>query len=149
MKLSRWDPFAEMDNLRRQVNRVFDESFGHSPEPERAAVAAWAPTIDVWESDTDVTVEADLPGVCKDDIEISLTDDVLSISGERKPSECDETAGVAQRRERSFGQFHRALSLATSINPDAVSATYREGVLRVVVPKAEEAKPKQIQISPT
>jgi HSP20 family protein len=106
----------------------------------------WFPAVDVYEDKDSLLVKAELPGLKKEDIEISLHDGSLTLSGERKQEEKHEGAEV-YRSERWVGRFHRSISLPCSVEADKIKATYNEGVLKVTLPKAEEAKPKQIAIS--
>jgi len=106
----------------------------------------WFPAVDVFEDKDSLQVRAELPGMKKEDIEISLHDGYLTLSGERKQEEKHQDAEV-YRSERWVGRFHRTISLPCSVVADKIKATYNEGVLTVNLPKAEEAKPKQIPIS--
>jgi len=117
-------------------------------ENERGAqlLEGWFPPVDVYEDTDTLLVKAELPGLKKDDIEISLHDGYLTLSGERKEESKHEDADV-YRSERWVGKFHRSISLPCSVQADKIKATYNEGVLTVALPKAEEAKPKQIPIS--
>jgi HSP20 family protein len=135
-----FDRFAA---LRDEMDRLFDGSFGpvfRTP----GSFSRWAPALDVYQDKDQFTVVAELPGLKKEDIELSLQDGVLTISGERKQEKKSEEG---YRNERFFGRFQRSVTLATSVDGDKVKATYQDGILKVVLPKAEEAKPKQIEVS--
>ncbi|MGC3991310.1 MAG: Hsp20/alpha crystallin family protein [Chthoniobacteraceae bacterium] len=138
-----WTPFGRLSNLRDQLDRLFDHSF---PALTPETFGAWTPALDVYQDKENVSVQVELPGLKKEDIEISLHDGVLTISGERK-TEANEQSGQTLRSERFVGQFQRRVSLPTPVAGDKVSATYKDGVLTVTLPKAEEAKPKQIEVT--
>ena len=135
-----FDRFAA---LRDEMDRLFDGSFGpvfRTP----GSFSRWAPALDVYQDKDQFTVVAELPGLKKEDIELSLQNGVLTISGERKQEKKNEEG---YRNERFSGRFQRSVTLPTSVDGDKVKATYQDGILKVVLPKAEEAKPKQIQVS--
>ena len=135
-----FDRFAA---LRDEMDRLFDNSFGpvfRTP----GSFSRWAPALDVYQDKDQFTVVAELPGLKKEDIELSLHNGVLTISGERKQEKKGEEG---YRNERFFGRFQRSVTLPATVDGNAVKATYQDGVLKVVLPKAEEAKPKQIEVS--
>ncbi|NCO37739.1 MAG: molecular chaperone [Armatimonadetes bacterium CG_4_10_14_3_um_filter_66_18] len=145
MSLTRWDPLREMDHLRHQVNRLFEETMPRPQASSDVAAAGWTPAVDIRETTQAIVLEADLPGLRKEDIEVSLNGDTLSLSGARLPTETEEPARH-HRAERSLGRFHRSFALEVPADPEAVEASYRNGVLQIIVPKAEQAKPKQITL---
>ena len=135
--------FDRLAVLRDEMDRLFDSSFGpifRAP----ASFSRWAPALDVHQDKDQFTVVAELPGMRKEDIELLLQDGVLTISGERKQEKKNEQG---YRTERFFGRFQRSVTLPTSVDGSKVKATYQDGILKVVLPKAEEAKPKQIEVS--
>jgi HSP20 family protein len=137
-----WSGFDQLTSLRDEINRLFEsplETNGVS------GFNAWAPALDLYEDKDNLVLRAELPGMKKQDIEISLHDDVVTISGERKNEKKYEGAETS-REERFFGRFTRSLKLPKSVNSGGVKASYKEGILTVTLPKAEEAKPRQIQI---
>lgn len=145
MAIVRWDPFRDLMNLQDEVNRLFRRSFFRGLEPASEAVATWAPALDMYETDDKLVVEAELPGLDAKDVEISLEDDILHIKGERKfSSEVKEEN--YHRIERAYGLFERTIPLPRKIDEDKVTATVSNGVLRIEMPKAEEAKPKKVPI---
>ncbi len=150
MKLSRWDPVGEMRSLRERVDRLFDDMLGrgHTRGEDAGAGAAWSPSVDVIETSDAIVVQAEIAGVNKDDVSIELTNDRLTIKGERKK---DDKFGDAHyhRVERVYGLFHRTFNISVPINADAASATFANGVLEIRIPKMEDVKPKQIQIGTT
>ena len=134
-----FDRFAA---LRDEMDRLFDGSFGpvfRTP----GSFSRWAPALDVYQDKDQFTVVAELPGLKKEDIELSLQNGVLTISGERKQEKKSEEG---YRNERFFGRFQRSVTLATSVDGDKVKATYQDGILKVVLPKAEEAAPNILDI---
>jgi len=147
MAIVRWDPFKDLLNLQDEVNSLFRRSFFRSVEPLTAVegTASWAPAIDMYESDDKLTVEAELPGLEAKDMEITIEDDTLRIKGERKFSN-EIKEDNYHRIERAYGYFERNIPLPRKIQEDKVVATVKDGLLRVEMPKAEEAKPKQIPI---
>jgi len=145
--LVRWDPFNELQNIRDEMNKIFADTYSRFPALGPVAVeeATWSPAIDVYQTADDVVVESDLPGVKQEDVKITVTKDTLRVEGEIK-DEAKEGASFL-RRERRKGRFVRNLGLPVEINPDGATASFRDGVLVVVLPKAEEVKPKAIQIN--
>lgn len=135
-----FDRFAA---LRDEMDRLFDSSFSPAVRAP-GSFSRWTPALDVYQDKDQFTVVAELPGLKKEDIELSLHNDVLTISGERKQEKQGEEG---YRNERFFGRFQRSVTLPTSVAGDKVKATYQDGILKVVLPKAEEAKPKQIEVS--
>ncbi len=141
--LTTWDPFREMVSLRDELDRLFDSVFGRLPR-ERGETY-WAPPMDIEETDDAVIVRAELPGMSKDDIKISLSGDTLTISGERK-QESEKKGKTYYRIERAYGKFQRTVTLPTEVEGDKAKATYRAGVLELVLPKSEKSKAKEISI---
>jgi len=141
----RWSPFEQLFNLRDEINRLMDSpttDFGHGTE----FFNGWIPAVDVLEDKNNVVVRAELPGMQKEDINISLHEGVLSISGERKPKE-QNAQNQVYRSERFYGRFHRTVSLPKPVAADKVKAGYKDGLLTITLPKTEEAKPRQIEVS--
>jgi HSP20 family protein len=143
MALVRWDPVRDLDSFQSDVNRLFDTFFGARPAAE--AGRRWTPAMDLVESDDHLVLKADLPGLDKEDVEIEVKDDVLTISGERK-AEHTERQGGYHRVERAYGGFVRSLSLPKGIDPDQVKAEFEKGVLEVRIPKPAERKPHRVEI---
>ena len=140
--LTRWDPFQEMLNLRRTVDRLFDNT---SPDREWGQSTMWGLAVDVVENKDDFIVKASVPGINPDDLDISYADDTLTIKGEIK-SDNEVKENQYHFRERRFGSFSRSISLPTKIKGDAIEASYQNGVVTLRLPKAEEVKPKRIAI---
>lgn len=147
MALIRWDPFREMWSLRETMNRLFDESFLRSSSaPRWQAEEGHLPvTADLVETDDSLILKADLPGLKPEDVDISVSDGVLTVKGEYK-TEKEEEEGNVHFRERRYGRFQRAIRLPGNVDTDAAEAKFEDGVLKISLPKTEEAKPKQIEV---
>jgi HSP20 family protein len=128
------------------VERLFDDFFGVSRDLGFPALGrSWAPAVDIEETEADYRLKAELPGLRKEDVKISVEDNVLTLSGERREEKTEKNRKV-HRVERSYGSFTRSFSLPSSIAADKVTAAYKDGVLEIVVPKREEARPRQVEI---
>ena len=146
MALVRWRPFEDLLNMHDELSRFFDDFFGERlPARQSKEGASWIPRVDISENDDEIIVHADIPGMEKDNIKITLTDNVLSISGEKK-IERDEKKANYHRVERVFGSFQRSFYIPTNVDASKISASYKNGVLEVKLPKKEEAKPKEIPV---
>jgi len=130
-----------VSNVQREINRVFDGMLGHEDD----AMAEWAPRVDVVEHDDRYEITADLPGMKREEIAVSVEGSTLSISGERQRSE-ERRGDRWYRSERVYGSFRRTFSLPSSVDHKRVSAEYRNGVLNVSLPKAEHAKPRLVDV---
>ncbi|HXK33468.1 MAG TPA: Hsp20/alpha crystallin family protein [Dehalococcoidia bacterium] len=140
--ITRWDPFAELQSLRQTMDRLFDDA-----RPWRFNInggEAYFP-VDLYETNDEVVVKASLPGVKPEDIDISVTGQVLTLKGESK-EEHEEKAQNYYRRERRSGSFVRQLQLPTDVEPDRAEAVFEHGVLRLTLPKAEAVKPRTIKV---
>ena len=142
MPIVRWDPFSDMVQFRDEVGRWFD-TLDKRSEGEKATV--WAPDVDIKETDKDIQLKADLPGMRKEDIDISVDEDQLIIKGERE-YEKEEKDRDFVRVERSYGSFYRSFNIGVPVKADQIKAAYRDGVLEIVLPKAEAKKPKKIEV---
>jgi HSP20 family protein len=137
MAIIRWDPFREMTQLQNRFDRLFDAVGGRQE--------SWLPAVDVFDTQDAVVLKAELAGMNPDDIQIEVEDNVLTIKGERKFEEkVDEERYY--RVERRFGSFQRSLALPQGVKADQIEAAYDEGILTVTVPKAEQEKPKRIEV---
>jgi HSP20 family protein len=144
-----FQPFStsEFRSLQNRVNRLFEEGFGAlAPSAEESwSLTNWSPPCDIYETEAAIVVKAELPEVKREDVNVSLENNVLTIRGERKLSE--ETRREDYHRvERRYGEFVRSFSLPTIIDPNSISAQFKEGMLIITLPKREEAKPKQIEV---
>jgi HSP20 family protein len=143
--LVRWDPVRDMMSLREAMDRLFEESFVHPRGMLAPVEGAATLALDVFESDDDVTVRASIPGINPDDIDISVTGDVLTIKGETS-EEREEKQGNYHLRERRYGAFQRSVNLPAPVNTDKAEAEFKNGVLTLTLPKVEEVKPRSIKI---
>ncbi len=143
--LSMWRSFDRWTNLRDEINSFFEGPSWATPMSQAQLFNGWTPALDLYQTNDDVVAVVELPGMRKEDIELSLHDGILTISGERKEeaAEGDKNA----RTERFVGRFRRSISLPTRVDSNNVNASYKDGVLTVTLPKAEEVKPKQIQVN--
>lgn len=139
-----WSPLHQLSSLREEIDRLFESPLSAFPE-KQPFFTGWGPALDLYEDKDNVYLRAEVPGVNKEDLEISLHEGTLTLSGERKEEKRDEGTAVL-RTERFTGKFSRSVTLPAPVQSDKVIATYRDGILKVVLPKAEESKPKQIQI---
>jgi len=137
------NPIRELFELQRGINQLFDESFG-APR-EDTALKAWTPAVDVYEDQDSFLIKVDLPEIGREDVKVNLNENILSISGERRV-ENEEKRENYHRVERSYGQFYRSFTLPPNVNPEAINAQFKDGVLRLTLPKKEEAKPRQIDV---
>jgi HSP20 family protein len=144
-ELGMWQGFGRLSGLREEIDRLFEVPLA---ELERASqiLSGWTPALDVHEDKDNVYLRVEVPGMKKEDINLSLHDGSLSISGERKHEEKSQEAEV-YRAERFFGRFQRTVTLPTPVEADKVKAQYHDGILTVTLPKAAEAKPKQIELT--
>ncbi len=150
MAITRWNPATDvtrdLDTMQKRMNRLFNDFFsGREGDGDELMAGAWSPAVDVVEHDDSFVIEAELPGMNKDDIKISVTNDVLTIRGEKKIEKEDKKKNY-HRTERSYGSFSRTFALPGNVKADKVDAEFKNGILTVTVPKSEEAKPKQIDV---
>ncbi len=147
MALVRWRPARDFLNIRDEIDRMFDEFFGTLPERVTTGFEnVWTPSVDISETDNEIIVTAELPGVKKDDVKISLQENVLTIRGEKK-QEKEEKNENFHRVERAYGMFQRSFTLPATVDPNKIKATFKDGVLKIRLPKTEEARMKEIPIS--
>jgi HSP20 family protein len=133
-------------NMQREINRMFDKFFhGGTVDDGSFGTSLWTPAVDVAEHDDAYQVKVEIPGVSKDDVKITMQDNILTIRGEKK-QEKESKRSNSHRVERSYGSFQRSFTLPTSVKHDKIEASYKDGILTIAVPKAEEAKPKQIEV---
>ncbi len=153
--LAKWEPFGglrqqrgnifnELSTMQQEMNRMFEDFFGE--QRSRLDEGTWLPAVDMSEDESEFVVHAELPGMSKDDIDINIEDNCLILSGEKEQEKKGEGENY-HSMERSYGKFKRSFTLPTGIKADDVQATFQDGVLKVHLPKAEEAKPKKISVS--
>jgi HSP20 family protein len=144
MNLVTYDPFRELRSLQDEVNRLFSSSFSRGSDNELTR-GAWSPNVDIFENKDHIVLEADLPGMKPEDVNISIENNVLTIQGERKFEEKDDQ-GNFHRVERSYGAFTRSFTLPPTVSSDNADAVFENGLLRLTLAKREEAKPRRIEI---
>lgn len=146
MELMRWRPARDLFGLNHRMNRLFDDFFAPvTGEIDAAEAWNWHPVVDVFEKDDKIVVKAELPGVDKKDIHLDLKGNTLTLTGERSvDNEAKEENSY--RRERCFGKFMRTFHVADGIDPEKINAEYKDGILRLEIPKPEVEKPKQITV---
>jgi HSP20 family protein len=142
--LTPWEPSRGSVTFREELNRLFNDAFGRSGEESN--LTSWAPAVDIFETEHELVVKADLPDIDPKDLDIRVENNILTIRGERKfEKKVDENNYL--RVERAYGSFARSFSLANTVNAEAIKADYQNGVLTLSIPKREEAKPKQIKVN--
>ncbi len=141
---TRWESFRGVNTLQDQFNRLFNDVFDR--KGEESSLTAWAPAVDIYETEHELVVKADLPEVDPKDLDIRVENNILTIRGERK-FEKKVNEDNYLRVERAYGSFARSFTLANTVNSDAIKADYQNGVLTLTIPKREEAKPKQIKVN--
>jgi HSP20 family protein len=145
MDLVPWRPFGgELSSLRREMDRVWDRFFGETPLAKRAA-EEWWPSVDMSETKDNYVVKAELPGLESKDVDVSISGDVLTIKGEKKKEE-EEKDEHHHYVERYYGSFQRSFRLPSNVKSDKIDATFDKGILKVTLPKVEEAKKKKIEV---
>jgi HSP20 family protein len=140
----RWDMFRGMGDIQTEVNRLFDNFVGR-PATASAGERTWLPAVDMQETKDDVVLSFDIPGVTEKDVQVTIMGDLLTVRGERK-FEREQSENSYHRVERLYGRFERTVQLPMMVQMDKVKASYRDGVLEVRLPKAEEVKPREIKI---
>ncbi len=146
MALIRWDPFREMSALQERMNRLMSDFRTRAPlGEEEMAQGSWIPPVDIYETKDSIVLNIELPGVTKDDMTLEVKDSTLTIRGEKKV-EKDLKEESFHRMERTYGSFMRAFTLPSTVQQEKVKAKFKDGILEIQIPKAEEAKPKQIKV---
>ena len=150
MAIVRWEPFRDMIGIQERMNRLFDEAFRGAPragaEDDWALGGSWAPAVDIYEQGGDIVLKAELPGVDPKDADIRVENNTLTLRGERK-LDSEVKRENYHRVERAYGTFSRSFTLPNVVDTDKIKAEYKDGVLRVILPKREEVKPKQITVT--
>ena len=145
MALMEWKPMSDLLDVRHEMNRIFDDFFGRRPTPVIFRESAWSPNVDIAKTDGEIVVKAELPGMTKEDVHISITDNTLTLEGEKK-QENEIKEEKYHRVERSYGKFQRSFTLPKGIQAEKIKASFKNGILNINIPKAEEVKPKQTEI---
>jgi HSP20 family protein len=143
---TRWEPFRELSALQDRINRAFRESYTAGAHDESLTTSSFAPAVDVYEDEHQVTLKIEVPGIDEKDIDVQVENNTLTVHGERK-IEKEEKEENYRRVERHYGTFTRTFTLPQTVDAESVSATYDKGVLNIALPKKAEAKPKQIKVN--
>ena len=146
MNLMKWDPFRELEDVSNRLNRVFGRPLVRMEPNEMFTVADWTPSADISETDTAYLIKAEIPGVNKEDVKVTIENGMLTIQGERK-MEKEEKDKKFHRIERSYGSFMRSFRVPDDADESAVKAEFKDGVLNVTLNKSAKAKPKAINVS--
>lgn len=148
MTIVRWDPFRNMTILQDRINRIFDEETSKSKDhyEDQVSKCDWRPIVDIYDSEKAIIINAELPGVSRENISLDFKDNVLTLKGERKAGEAVQKENF-YRMERCFGTFERAFTLPSAVDPAKITANFKDGILRIEIPKPEEKRPKQISIN--
>lgn len=144
--ITRWDAFRNVSSLQDQVNRLFNTTF--PARPDDSTLTTWAPAVDIYETENELVLKADLPEINEKDLDVRVENNTLTVRGERKFEQQVKEDNYL-RVERAYGSFSRSFSLPNTVNSDAIKAEYKNGVLTVELPKRAESKPKQVKISVT
>jgi HSP20 family protein len=145
MALVRWEPFRELAALQNEMGRWMSQVAGVGGLAGNGQSSTWMPAVDVWETEKELVLSFDLPGIPEDKIAVELEDNTLTVTGERERTQ-EHSNDRFYRFERRYGSFSRSVTLPTGVSEDSIQADYKDGVLEVRVPKPEEQKPKRIQI---
>ena len=146
MSVTRYDPFRDLRSLQDEVNRLFSTSLGRGFGDEGLSRGAWMPNVDIYENKDSIVLEAELPGMNREDFELTVENNVLTLRGERRFEKKDE-ADNYHRVERAYGSFTRSFTLPQTVSSEKAAAEYKNGVLRVTLQKREEVKARRIEIA--
>ena len=144
--LTRWDPFREFSTLQDRMNRLVRDSFGPEGREEALTTTTFAPAVDVYEDEHNITLKIEVPGIDEKDIDVQIENNTLTVHGERK-FEKEEKEENYRRVERQYGSFTRSFTLPNTVDPENVQANYDKGVLKIKLAKKAEAKPKQFKVN--
>ncbi|HEY3130494.1 MAG TPA: Hsp20/alpha crystallin family protein [Acidobacteriota bacterium] len=149
MAIQPWDPFRDLATLQDRMNRLFEESLTRSRRTDEGTVAAgWAPAVDIYETDNEVVLKAELPEVDKKNLDVRIENNTLTIRGERKFAD-EVNRENYHRIERAYGTFARSFTLPNVVDPENVEATFKDGILKLVLHKRVETRPRSIKIEAT
>ncbi len=146
MSIVRYDPFRDLRSLQDEVNRLFSTNLSRNFGDEGIARGAWNPSVDIFENKDQIVLEAELPCMRREDFDLSIENNVITLRGERRFEKKDESDNY-HRVERSYGSFTRSFTLPQTVSAEGATAEYRNGVLRVTLPKREEVKARRIEIA--
>lgn len=145
MAIIRWDPFRDLITIREKMNHLFEEAVISRGEEKDLVSSSWTPTVDIFETENELVLSAEVPGINEKDIEIKIEDNTLTLRGERK-FEKETKEENYHRIERAYGSFLRSFSLPLYINQDNIKAEHLNGVLKIIMPKKPELKPRKVKI---
>ena len=148
MAVVRWEPFRDLVSLQERMNQMFNDSYRGrgTSEDDWSLGGSWAPAVDIYEHEGNIVLTAELPGVDPKEVDIRVENNILTLRGERKWND-DVQRESYHRVERAYGTFTRSFTLPNVVDTEKIKADYKEGMLKLVLPKREEAKPKQISIN--
>ena len=145
MAVVKWDPFRDLLSIQDRMNKQFEQTMSRSRTEEGIAASTWTPAVDIYETTEAIVMQADLPGLRREDIDIQIQDNTLTLRGERRFAE-DAQEENYLRIERAYGAFQRSVTLPATGSLERIRAVFRDGILELTLPKAEEAKPKKIAV---
>jgi len=145
MTITRYDPFRDLRSLQEEVNRLFTGNMARTFDEEGIARGAWSPSVDIYENKDQIVLEAELPGMKREDFDVSVENNVITLRGERHFEKKEESDNY-HRVERAYGSFTRSFTLPNTVTAEGATADYANGVLRVSLPKREETKARRIEI---
>jgi HSP20 family protein len=145
MAVVKWDPFRDLISIQDRMNRLFEQTLSRSRGEEAVSATTWTPAVDIYETVDTIVMKAELPGVAREDIQIQINDNTLTLRGERRFAK-DVQEESYLRIERAYGSFHRSFTLPATVQQEKIRALFKDGVLELTLPKAEDAKPKRISI---
>lgn len=145
MAVVKWDPFRDLISIQDRMNRLFEQTLSRSREEEGVSPATWTPAVDIYETADTIVMKAELPGVAREDVQIQVNENTLTLQGERRFAK-DVREESYLRLERAYGSFHRSFTLPATVHQDKIHALLKDGVLELTLPKAEDSKPKRVSI---
>lgn len=145
--LTTWKPARGLFDIHGEVNHLFDNLWGTRSLPHGAVRRNWAPPVDIVNANDRIEIRVEVPGLSEDDVNVSITENVLTLKGEKKYESDENTAGEYRRVERKYGKFQRSFTLPGNLQTDQTKAGFKNGVLTISVPKTEQAQPKEIPVT--
>jgi HSP20 family protein len=145
MAVVKWDPFRDLVSIQDRMNRLFEQTLSRSRGEEGVTATTWTPAVDIYETADTIVMKAELPGVAREDIQIQIDGSTLTLKGERRFAK-DVQEESYLRIERAYGSFHRSFTLPATVQQEKVRALFKDGVLELTLPKAEDSKPKRISV---
>jgi len=148
MAIIRWDPFRDLMTLRERMNRLFEDAFAARGEEKELVSGTWTPSVDIYETENELVLSAEIPGLAEKDVEIKIEDNTLTLQGERK-FEKETKEENYHRIERAYGSFYRSFTLPNYIDQDKIKAEHENGILKIIMPRKSELKPRKVKILKT